>query len=360
MMPDGLDRIKNARILVVEDSIANQTLAREMLVHAGAQVDMAENGREAIKAIKNAVEPYNAVLMDLRMPIMDGLEAIGIIRGELAQHKLPIIATTANTEEQEQKRCLDAGANDCLNKPYRIHDLYAVLIRWVEPSGKDSDALGEGEQANSDDASRAAEALLPADIAGIDVADGLSRLGQNRALYIELLAEFADTNAGVGQEVAAAAAAGDLDRVSFLVHTIRSTAGNIGADGLSRAAADTESKIEKGGPAVAAPLARFQGELAQVVGAIRAAGITVPHDQIRRPFDCSAFDRDEAGRLIKTLLNLLGDQNLDAGREFDELAAMLGGRGHDAILSELAENVEALKYSDARRILARAKKDLLI
>jgi CheY-like chemotaxis protein len=90
MMPEGLDRLRNARILVVEDSIANQTLARDLLLHAGAHVDLAGNGKEAIAAIENADEPYDAVLMDLQMPIMDGLEATGVIRGRLALDKLPI------------------------------------------------------------------------------------------------------------------------------------------------------------------------------------------------------------------------------------------------------------------------------
>ena len=80
MMPEGLDRIKGARILVVEDSIANQTLAHDLLMHAGCHVDLAGNGMEAIEAVRNASEPYDAVLMDLQMPEVNGLQATAALR----------------------------------------------------------------------------------------------------------------------------------------------------------------------------------------------------------------------------------------------------------------------------------------
>lgn len=357
MMPEGLDSIRNARILVVEDSIANQTLARDLLVNAGCHVDVAGDGREALTAIETASDPYDAVLMDLQMPGMDGLQATGAIRGELGLEDLPIIAVTAN-DAGVQDRCLAAGANDCLNKPYHIFDLYAVLIRWIGQHRQKPVSPGEPGQAVQDDTPDASETRLPAEIPGIDMGDGLSRLGRNHALYLELLAEFADANLTVGEDVIAAAA-GDLDRVRFIAHAIRSTAGNIGAAGLSRAAADTEAAIEKNSDGVTEILTRFRMELEQVVGSIRAAGLATPRDRVRQGFGSVAFDRDEAGRLIAVLGKLLDDQDLDARPEFDKLAAMLGGRGHDAALSDLANNIEALKFSDARRILARAREDFL-
>ena len=131
MPPENLNRLRNARILVVEDSIANQTLAGDLLLHAGAHVSLAGNGHEAITAISDAAQPFDAVLMDLQMPVMDGLEAIGIIRNELNQ-TMPIVATSAHSNKLEQERCLAAGADDCLPKPFHINDLYAVLTKCFE------------------------------------------------------------------------------------------------------------------------------------------------------------------------------------------------------------------------------------
>lgn len=355
MMPEGLDRIRNARILVVEDSIANQTLARDLLLHAGAHVDLAGNGREAIKAVANADVPYDAVLMDLQMPIMDGLEATRIIRGELAQDSLPIIATTANTERREQKLCLDAGANDYLPKPFHIHELYAVLIRWLKPVEQTLDAVGESRNEQPPPV----DAVLPVAIEGLDIESGLARTGESRALLAELLVEFAGTNRKVGQEADAAAAAGDLDRVRSLVHDIRSTAGTIGAEALSGAAARVEREIVDGGDGLPALLKQFRVELEGVVSAILAADIAPRPSPVKGETPGGDFDREKAARHIGILLDMLDDQDLGAQQEFYKLAEILGGGGHDDSLRELGGNLEALEFSNARQILARVGKGIL-
>ncbi len=356
MMPEGLDRIKGARILVVEDSIANQTLARDLLQHAGCLVDLAGNGMEAIKAIRDANKPYDAVLMDLQMPIMDGLEATGIIRGELALDSLPIIATTANVGKKEMARCLTAGANDCLPKPFHIHDLYAVMIRWVQPV---AGAAASGIDETAGAAPARAEVTLPRELHGIDIEDGLARVGQDRALYAGLLAEFAETNAQMGQEIDMAFVKGDLERVRFCAHGIRSTAGNIGADALTMAAAELEEQIADGGDSVTDAFRRFEIELERTVSVIRAADMAAHRDTACWTSGKVEFDRKEAENLIGILLDMLDDQDLGAQEEFEKLAGMLGGRGLDEALAELSENLESLEFANARSILLRAGQEIL-
>lgn len=355
MMPEGLDRIKNARILVVEDSVVNQTLARDLLLHAGAHVDLAGNGREAIEAIQNAVEPYDAVLMDLQMPIMDGLEATRIIRGELGQDSLPIIATTANTEKREQKLCRDVGASDYLPKPFHIHELYAILIRWLKPVERTSEAVDESRI----DRPAADDVVLPVSVDGVDMKVGLARTGQDRALLAELLVEFANTNIGLGQEADAAAAGGDLERVRFLAHGIRSTAGTIGAEALSGAAAAVEREIVDGGDDIPALLKQFRAALEGVVSAILSADIVTRSSAVQLNARGGDFDREKAERLVGILRDMLDNQDLGAQQEFEKLAGMLGGRGYDDTLRELGRNLEALEFSNARQILARVGKGIL-
>jgi CheY-like chemotaxis protein len=318
-------------------------------------VDLASNGREAIKAIENAVEPYDAVLMDLQMPIMDGLEATGIIRRELSQDSLPIIATTANTEKREQKLCLDAGANDYLPKPFHIHELYAVLIRWLKPVERASEAVDE----SSVEQPAAGDVVLPVSVDGVDLKAGLARTGQDRALLAELLVEFANTNTGLGQEVDDAAARGDLDRVRFIAHGIRSTAGTIGAEALSGAAAAVEKEIVAGGAGLPELLKLFRAALEGVVSAILAADIVTRSSAVQLETRSGDFDREKAERLVGILRNMLDDQDLGAQQEFDKLAGMLGGRGHDDTLRELGRNLEALEFSNARQILTRVGKGIL-
>lgn len=350
MMPEGLERLRNARILVVEDSIANQTLARDLLLHAGAQVDLAGNGREAINAIRNAALPYDGVLMDLQMPIMDGLEAIRIIRGELAQDSLPIIATTANIGKKEQIECLAAGATDCLPKPFHIHELYAVLVRWLKPVVPSSGPIA-GEAGLAGEAG-ARDVVLPAAIEGVDIAGGLARVGQKRELYAGLLVEFAATNAELRPEIDNATGVDDRDRIRFIAHGIRSTAGNIGADALSSVAASLERAIVNDDDDIMDNLTSFRTSLYEVVTAIQAARI------VCRGYRADAvakkdFNVDAARKLIEKLLEMLEDQDIEARLKFDRLADMLGGHGHDEALADMEENIEALQFASARQILSR-------
>ena len=351
MMPEGLERLRNARILVVEDSIANQTLARDLLLHAGAHVDLAGNGREAINAIRNAASPYDGVLMDLQMPIMDGLEATRIIRGELAQDSLPIIATTANIGKKEQKECLAAGATDCLPKPFHIHELYAVLIRCLKPVEPPSRLVAD--DAGPVDEVVPRDVVLPATIEGVDIEGGLARIGQKCELYARLLVEFAATNAQLRTELDTAAGAGDLDRIRFLAHGIRSTAGNIGADALSAVAANLERAIVNGDNDIMDHFASFCTNLDEVVVAIRAARIVVGGNRAVKAATKKDLDGDAARESIEKLLEMLEDQDLEAQWEFGKLADMLGGHGHDEALSEMEENIEALQFASARQILSR-------
>lgn len=349
MPPENLNRLRNARILVVEDSIANQTLARDLLLHAGAHVSLAGNGHEAIAAIRDAAQPFDAVLMDLQMPVMDGLEAIEIIRSELNQ-TMPIVATSAHSNKLEQERCLAAGADDCLPKPFHINDLYAVLAKCLETN----------EGADSPPAPAAQDDIqLPQELAGIDMADGLDRLGQNRALYVQLLTDFARTNEGLARELEEAAGYDDWGRIRFLVHAIRSTAGSIGAAALSKAAADVEDGVINGDERLGEFLSAFASEMTRVMDGLRGAGFGRAEGAVATREGGVAFDKNRVAELYGRLLELLDDQDLSAQQDFDEFASMLGGRGQDVILLELSENMDMLDYANARQILVRAEKDLL-
>lgn len=349
MPPENLNRLRNARILVVEDSIANQTLARDLLLHAGAHVSLAGNGHEAIAAIRDAAQPFDAVLMDLQMPLMDGLEAIGIIRNELRQ-TMPIVATSAHSNKLEQERCLAKGADDCLPKPFHINDLYAVLANCLESAeGTGTEPLPGQDH----------DIWLPEELDGIDMADGLDRLGQKRGLYGQLLTDFARTNASLLKELEEAAGYDDWSRIRFLVHAIRSTAGSIGAALLSKAAADVEDAVINGDERLGEFLSMFSSEMSRVMGSLQGAGFGRNDVQEPAPVDAAPYDRDRAAELYGRLLELLDDQDMSAQQDFDEFASMLGGRGRDVILSELSENMDMLNYANVRQILIRAEKDLL-
>jgi CheY-like chemotaxis protein len=125
--------ITGARILVVDDNLVNVEIVRRLLDRAGIQVTTAVNGLEAVAAVTQAVEPFDVVLMDVQMPVMDGLEATRIIRQQKSAEELPVIAFTAMALPEDQDTCLKSGMNDHLAKPTDILDLYDKLIRWIRP-----------------------------------------------------------------------------------------------------------------------------------------------------------------------------------------------------------------------------------
>jgi len=122
------------RVLLAEDNDANRQVAAELLAAAGVSVDVAENGREALERLRAQPAAYDAVLMDVQMPEMDGYAATRALREEPGLAGLPVIATTAHALAGERERCLAAGMNDHLAKPIDPEALYAMLRRWCQPS----------------------------------------------------------------------------------------------------------------------------------------------------------------------------------------------------------------------------------
>jgi CheY-like chemotaxis protein len=120
-------RLSGLRLLVVEDNPNNQQVARELLEGEGATVHVANHGQEAVAAVAAADPLFDAVLMDLQMPVMDGFTATARIRQDLGQHHLPIVAMTANAMPSDREDCLAAGMNDHVGKPFDLDHLVSVL-----------------------------------------------------------------------------------------------------------------------------------------------------------------------------------------------------------------------------------------
>ena len=184
---DVMDRIRGAHLLLVEDNYLNLEIARELLASAGVQVTVAGNGREALEKIQTA--GLDAVLMDIKMPIMDGYQATRQIRQNPAFHGLPIIALTANAVAGEIEKCRDAGMNDYLSKPIDPDQLYEVLARWVKPGVTTRVAT----LALPGGAGGATGTVLPSELPGILLAQGLKCALGKADFYRESLIIFLET-----------------------------------------------------------------------------------------------------------------------------------------------------------------------
>jgi signal transduction histidine kinase/DNA-binding response OmpR family regulator len=266
---EALKHIQGAHVLLVEDNEINQQVAREILEGAGLNVALATNGQEAVNAIKE--NEYDAVLMDVQMPVMDGYSATRKIREwELKAQSsklkaaetgdenrdsvlspqssaLPIIAMTAHAMAGDEDKSLQAGMNGHVTKPIDPDQLFATLQKWIQPSEKRTTPQKPvvSVESSEEDKVVSIDAELPEFLPGFDLADGLKRLQGNKKLYRKLLLSFATDYCEVANEIREALDTEDFDRAHSLVHNLKGLAGNLSATNLQTAAVNME-KLVKG------------------------------------------------------------------------------------------------------------------
>jgi PAS domain S-box-containing protein len=234
-----IKNIRGAQVLLVEDNIINQQLAKELLEGAGLVVRVANNGREALEAVR--IRDYDAVLMDVQMPVMSGYEATRLIRGDPLTSNVPIIAMTAHVIQEAHEECLSAGMNDYITKPIDRNVLLSVLTRWVKP--KLPRRENESETTCGKTRDNALEPALPDILPGIDISSALKRLGGNTKLLVRLLKMFSHDYAGTTEEIKAALNSNNMEKALRLAHTVKGVAGNLSAEELRKAASELEKSI---------------------------------------------------------------------------------------------------------------------
>ena len=235
-----LQTIQGARVLLVEDNAINQEVAVAMLEQAGLVVSLANNGEEAIRKVSES--GYDCVLMDMQMPVLDGLEATRRIRQQNRFQSLPIIAMTANAMAGDRDRCLAVGMNDYLTKPIDPNKLFSTLLNWIKrpnhPPASLSSQSATTEEGEDDH--------LWTNLPGIDSSLGLERVGGNKNLYRKLLMKFHRDYIDATTLISNALDTGDTNHARLLVHTIKGIAGNLGAEDLNAVASKLEGAIRNG------------------------------------------------------------------------------------------------------------------
>jgi PAS domain S-box-containing protein len=219
-------RLEGARLLLVEDHPLNQELARELLQRAGIDVMTVGDGAQALAALERD-GPFDGVLMDCQMPVMDGYTATERIRANPAWRDLPVIAMTASALAADRDRAFAAGMNAHIAKPLDVEQMFATLAAWIAPGTRASAPAP---------AQRGLSALRT-----IDARDALGRCGGNEALYRRLLRLFAAEQAGFAAALAAARASGDWALAERLAHDLKGLAATLGAHALHGAAASLQS-----------------------------------------------------------------------------------------------------------------------
>lgn len=224
------------RVLVVDDMPINQQIVREVLMANDFQVELASSGREAVMKVCPAPELYDAILMDLEMPDMNGLEATRLIRETVDKETLPIFAVTAHTMERDRQRCADAGMNDHIPKPLDADNLLQKLAGYLGLAVTSAAKVSEKETG-------AKEAGQKEEYEYVDVEDGIKRVMGNEDLYFKLLGDFVHQARSQENRIYRHIEDGEFTQASEEAHTIAGSAGNLSIIGLRRSAKQLQNAL---------------------------------------------------------------------------------------------------------------------
>lgn len=338
----GRRSLKGARVLLVEDNEINRQVASELLLQAGLMVTGVTNGRQAVQVLES--ESFDAVLMDIQMPEMDGLAATRIIRGKLGLTGLPVIAMTAHAMAGDRKKSLAAGMNDHLTKPIDPAGLLDTLTRWIAPEAlRARAATGSGPSTGTDTGAAEPEAAERLD--GVDVKSGLARVGGNRALYHSLLVKFREGQVHAARDIRSALVRGDEKAARSLAHTLKGVAANLGATDLQVTALEVEKLIGLGLGVDGDVLDHLDAQLARVMTAL--AGLEAEEPDGGVDTESREADPEALNPLLKELARLVAAHDSRAQKAFDSLAALSLPLGLRPKIRTLGEHLEAFDFESA-------------
>ncbi|MBP7635365.1 response regulator, partial [Candidatus Ozemobacteraceae bacterium] len=339
----NIEKLAGARLLLVEDNAMNQELARELLLQAGIETVPAVDGRKALEILAHD-RRFDGILMDCQMPVMDGYEATREIRRNPALADLPIIAMTASAMVGDREKVLAAGMNDHIAKPLMVQQMFSTMARWIKPkaiSEKTARVSPRSESSN----------VLPA-LSGIDVQRALAAMMGNVDLYRRLAVRFCHDLKDFRADFVASQTSSDPTASIRCAHTLKGTAGNIGATDLQGWAAKLEQASQSGAePAVIAHLLeQTVDELSRVAAELKKLEV-IPAKTSERAASspAGASLTSVCGQLRKHLQ----EADADAVKLFDEYAELLNVAfpGH---FSRLDKAIRAYDFSEALITLDRA------
>ena len=336
----GLEAVsgrQGATLLLVDDNAINQQVARELLELAGFQIQIAHNGQEAIDAVLE--KKFDALLMDIQMPVMDGYRATQILRDNPKFKDLPIIAMTANAMAGDREKCLMAGMNDHIVKPIDPQEMFSTLAKWVK--------VREGAEK--------VEIPLPMvdlnvelpKLPGVDLKIALHRVAGNYKLYFDLMRRFVSDQEDVAKQIEQALMAGEQSLAERLAHTAKGVSGSLGATQLQTFAGELESAIKEGDTKrTQSALLPFKETLNQLVEGISLFLSSIVSQQTVESTGQSVT-REEGLSILSELRQLVMDDDGESESFFldhrDRLVAFLDLDK----LSRLADQLQAFDFEMA-------------
>jgi len=345
--------LRGVRVLVAEDNAINQQIAREWLSQAGIVATIVSHGGEAVERVQK--EPFDALLMDLQMPVMDGLSATRAIRALPGFATLPIIAMTANAMASDRQQCLAAGMNDHIPKPIDPALLFDTLCRWL-PQSVTTEAVPEPDPKPDPEPESvsAMPAPAPSDIAParLDPVLALRNIGGNRQLLHSLAQMFQHEHLGDAQTIRAALAAGDHALAQRTAHSLKGIAATFAATALHEVARDMDMALRDGQHDRYAPLLeRLEHELA-LVGDDLSRLLDGP---AAKPAVVIATGPRASGEVLTELETRIRDFDPEAQALADELCQGIADGSAAALANALREQLARYDFAAAEQTLPELK-----
>jgi PAS domain S-box-containing protein len=347
-MENRLAAFKGASILLVEDNKLNQEVALELLRDAGFIVDLAGNGEIAVRKVQKTF--YDLVLMDMQMPIMDGITATQEIRKLSRCAHLPIIAMTANAMQVDRQRCFDAGMNDHLSKPVDPENLWQVLLRWIKAPqqvGKDLSFVTPSVQHTDDD-------LWV--LKSISAADGIRYCGGKVDAYRKQLRRFGSHYQGAATKLQGLITERDLVAAESLCHELKGVCGTLGATDMFACVTDMDGLLKQQKVPTAAQFNELHQLLQQLIDDINE----LPTLELAAPVSVATFDRNSFIAKLSILSRLLESDIVEAELLLETLTASVMSGEYNKVMVEIAASVDAFAIDEALRQIDKLQARLLV
>ncbi len=253
------------RVLLVEDNIINQDVARELLQKWSVNVHIAWHGKEALEKVQK--NKYDMILMDIQMPVMDGLTATREIRKlqNPEQNSIPILAMTAHVRTGDREKCLAAGMNGYIPKPVDPEELYNALVQWAPSKRPLPDRTAPPVPGQS------LEWREPLLSNGIDVDAALENIGGNQAFYKRMMGKFIREYSDGAQRIRDYLDSADYENAYIIAHSLKSVAGYLGAKTMWQKASALSNALDEQFENISTEMMEFDAELSQLLTAINAA-----------------------------------------------------------------------------------------
>ncbi|MDH4319086.1 MAG: response regulator, partial [Desulfobulbaceae bacterium] len=330
-----LKQLSGVKVLLAEDHVINQQVASEMFKSLGIEVDIAVNGQKAVEMVASG-KHYDAVLMDVQMPVMDGLEATRQIRKMKRGANLPIIALTAHALSEEREKCFSAGMNAHLPKPVEALKLYETL-RGVIALKDEYTGVASRQH---DNVSRPED--LP-ESAGIDFVLAMAHTSNNLNLFKKILKDFCDDNFLIIEKMQESHVHGDYQRLRAMAHTLNSTAAYIGATSVHQGAKNLEEAIlVNQTDSIGTLIDSLEKSLQQVLASADNLLTTATSTGESRNYDEAVLRKQS-----EQLMELLAKRDMEAMSVLETLLATVGGSWLKKYVVGIESEMQKLNFAAA-------------